>query len=150
MERYILHELRREGPETAGGRLGLLAEISHPRAPSPPRWLPPSPDTGGQRPPARLVGFGTVAPQASWKAALEEIERLAAAGLRGLGEMRPDSQGLFDMASKELAEIAGALRAHRMVLLLHTSEPVGHAYPGKGQATPARVACFNPVEAVPR
>ena len=53
--------------------------------------------------------------------------------------MRPDSQALFGMAPEELAEIAGALGAQRMALLLHASDPGGHTYSGKGQATPARM-----------
>ncbi|MGD9116813.1 MAG: amidohydrolase family protein, partial [Dehalococcoidia bacterium] len=45
--------------------------------------------------PERLVGFFSVQPQ-STKAAVAEIERCAKAGLRGVGEIRPDLQ-LFDL-----------------------------------------------------
>jgi predicted TIM-barrel fold metal-dependent hydrolase len=31
---------------------------------------------------------------------------------------------------------------HKLLLLLHTSEPVGHAYPGKGSVTPDRLYPF--------
>jgi predicted TIM-barrel fold metal-dependent hydrolase len=35
-----------------------------------------------------------------------------------------------------MAPIARVAREHRLVILTHTSEPVGHLYPGKGTITP--------------
>ena len=85
--------------------------------------------------PRRLVGFGTVQPQ-SPKAAVAEIERCARAGLRGVGEMRPDVQ-LFDLGDEMIMHpLAEALNQHRLPLLLHASEPIGHDYPGKGLLFP--------------
>lgn len=76
----------------------------------------------------RIVPFCTV--QASGPAALKEIERCAAAGARGLGELRPESQG-YALAGEAGALLAEAARRHDLVLLFHASEPVGHLYPGK-------------------
>ncbi|KPK47416.1 MAG: hypothetical protein AMJ77_03190 [Dehalococcoidia bacterium SM23_28_2] len=78
----------------------------------------------------RLIPFCVVQPQAE-DDALAETERCVRGGARGLGELRPDSQGysLDESAGVILAE--AALR-HDLVLLFHVSEPVGHAYPGKG------------------
>jgi predicted TIM-barrel fold metal-dependent hydrolase len=85
--------------------------------------------------PQRLVGFCAVQPQSS-KAAVAEIERCAQAGIRGVGEMRPDIQ-LFDLGDEVVMEpLVEVLRKHQLVLLLHASEPVGHDYPGKGGITP--------------
>jgi predicted TIM-barrel fold metal-dependent hydrolase len=85
--------------------------------------------------PQRLVGFGAVQPQ-SPKAAIAEIERCARAGIKGLGEMRPDIQ-LFDLCDEMIMNpLAEVLKAHKLVLLLHASEPIGHEYPGKGGITP--------------
>lgn len=85
--------------------------------------------------PRRLVGFGAVQPN-SPKAAVAEIERCAKAGIRGVGEMRPDIQ-LFDLSDEMvMAPLAEVLKEHRLVLLLHASEPIGHDYPGKGIMTP--------------
>jgi predicted TIM-barrel fold metal-dependent hydrolase len=85
--------------------------------------------------PQRLVGFGAVQPQ-SPKAAAAEIERCARAGIKGLGEMRPDIQ-LFDLCDEMIMNpLAEVLKAHKLVLLLHASEPIGHEYPGKGGITP--------------
>ncbi len=79
----------------------------------------------------RLVPFCTVQPRAgddAWR----EIERCARGGARGLGELRPESQG-YRLDGGEAAELlAEAARRHGLALLFHVSEPVGHAYPGKG------------------
>ena len=91
--------------------------------------------------PKRLVGFCAVQPQ-SPEAAVAEIERCAGGGIKGIGEMRPDMQ-LFDLGDKETMQpIAEAMRKHRLVLLTHASEPVGHGYPGKGIITPDRIYPF--------
>ena len=88
--------------------------------------------------PDRLTGFASVNP--AWgEAAVEEIRRCAEAGLRGIGELHPDTQG-FDIADARavapLMELAGSLS---LPVLLHCSEPVGHLYPGKGRTTPDKV-----------
>jgi predicted TIM-barrel fold metal-dependent hydrolase len=77
----------------------------------------------------RLVPFCVIQPQTG-DDALAEVERCVRGGARGLGELRPDSQGysLDESGGDILAE--AALR-HDLVLLFHVSEPVGHAYPGK-------------------
>jgi len=85
--------------------------------------------------PKRLIGFCTVQPN-SYEAALAEIERCAEGGIRGVGEMRPDMQ-LFDFRDEEVMEpFIEVMRKHKLILLTHSSEPVGHDYPGKGSITP--------------
>ena len=85
--------------------------------------------------PERLIGFGAVQPQ-SPEGAVAEIERLAKAGIKGIGEMRPDIQ-LFDPTDEFImTPLVEALRRHKLILLTHASEPVGHEYPGKGGITP--------------
>jgi predicted TIM-barrel fold metal-dependent hydrolase len=85
--------------------------------------------------PKRLVGFGAVQPQ-STKAAIAEIERCAKAGLKGVGEIRPDMQ-LFDLDDEMVIDpFVEALKHHKLILLTHASEPVGHKYQGKGGITP--------------
>ena len=85
--------------------------------------------------PQRLVGFCAVQPQSA-KASAAEIERCAKAGIRGVGEMRPDIQ-LFDLGDEVIMDpLAEVLKARKLALLLHASEPIGHEYPGKGGITP--------------
>lgn len=78
----------------------------------------------------RLIPFCTIQPRAG-NDAFREMERCARAGARGLGELRPDSQGyrLDDGAAAEV--LAEAALRHGLVLHFHVSEPVGHIYPGK-------------------
>ena len=85
--------------------------------------------------PKRLIGFGAIQPR-SLDAALAEIERCAGGGLKGVGELRPDVQA-FDLTDKALmTPLVEELVEHKQILLTHSSEPVGHQYPGKGTITP--------------
>jgi predicted TIM-barrel fold metal-dependent hydrolase len=77
----------------------------------------------------KLIPFCVIQPRAG-DAALAEIERCVDAGARGLGELRPESQGYsLDEGAGDI--LAGAALRHDLILLFHVSEPVGHAYPGK-------------------
>jgi predicted TIM-barrel fold metal-dependent hydrolase len=77
----------------------------------------------------RLIAFCTVQP--SDPGARAEIERCAAAGARGLGELRPAQQG-YSLAEGAAAELlAWASESLGLALLFHASEPAGHLYPGK-------------------
>jgi len=85
--------------------------------------------------PQRLIGFCAVQPH-SYEAAVAEVERCVKGGIRGVGEMRPDLQ-LFDLKDEEVMEpFIEVVRKHKLILLTHSSEPVGHDYPGKGSVTP--------------
>ncbi len=85
--------------------------------------------------PRRLVGFCAVQPR-SPEAAAAEIERCVGGGARGIGELRPDMQ-LFDLRDEEMMQpFVEVITKHRLILMTHTSEPVGHDYPGKGIITP--------------
>ena len=77
----------------------------------------------------RIVPFTTVNLQAG-EPALKEVERCARAGSRGLGELRPESQGwpLDGDTGDTLTNLASR---HGLILLFHVTEPVGHDYPGK-------------------
>ncbi len=91
--------------------------------------------------PDRLVGFCAIQPLTGEKA-IYEMERCARAGFKGVGELRPDAQG-FDLADRvSMAPIAEAAKKLGLILLFHTSEPVGHDYKGKGQVTPDQVYRF--------
>jgi hypothetical protein len=89
----------------------------------------------------RLIPFCTIQPRAG-NDALREMERCARAGARGLGELRPDSQGyrLDEGAAAEV--LAEAALRHGLALLFHVSEPVGHAYPGKAGLSVASFCRF--------
>ena len=88
--------------------------------------------------PDRLTGFASVNP--AWgDAAVVEAQRCASAGLRGIGELHPDTQGFDITDAGAMAPLMDAARSLGLPLLLHCSEPVGHLYPGKGRTTPDKV-----------
>ncbi len=94
-----------------------------------------------KRYPNRLVGFCSVQPL-SMTDAVKEIGRCAAAGIRGVGELRPDIQ-MLRLDDKEFMQpFVDALIKNNMILLTHSSEPVGHQYPGKGTVTPHMLYSF--------
>jgi predicted TIM-barrel fold metal-dependent hydrolase len=76
----------------------------------------------------RIVPFTTVNMAA--ERAEAEIARCAAAGARGLGELRPENQH-WDLNGDAGDRLAAAAREHNLVLLFHVTEDGGHEYPGK-------------------
>jgi len=79
--------------------------------------------------PDKLIGFA-VAPPGN-KETAKEIERCFNAGLKGVGELFPQGQGIDLINEKETSSIAGTCRELGIPLLLHANELVGHDYPGK-------------------
>jgi predicted TIM-barrel fold metal-dependent hydrolase len=87
----------------------------------------------------RLTCFATVNP--AQPDVVDELRRCADGGLRGVGELNADAQG-FDLEGVSIDLAADACIDLGIPMVLHCSEPVGHAYPGKGTATPGPVAGF--------
>lgn len=91
--------------------------------------------------PDRLAAFCSVQPL-SMDDALKEIERCAAGGAIGIGELRPDIQMLPIDDRDFMQSFVDVLIKNKMILLTHSSEPVGHQYPGKGTVTPQMLYSF--------
>ncbi len=89
----------------------------------------------GRRFPGRIVPFCSVQPRVG-EAAAREIERCARAGARGVGELMPDGQGYALDDAQVMGPVVEAVQGLGLILLSHASEPVGHAYSGKGKTTP--------------
>ena len=71
------------------------------------------------------------APSAARNDIRSKIRQLAAAGARGIGELRPESSG-YNLANSDEADLlTWAAAAFDLPVLVHASEPVGHAYAGK-------------------
>jgi uncharacterized protein len=84
--------------------------------------------------PDRLIGFGMVCLD-STAGALEEIKYCVAEGMRGIGEVRPP---LSVLSNADLIDpVISSLISNGLILCTHSSEPVGHIYPGKGDLTPS-------------
>lgn len=84
--------------------------------------------------PDRFTGMACVSPEEP--GAVAELERCLDAGLRGCGELFPDGQGMDLRDSPGLDRVAGVLEERGMLISIHSNEPVGHDYPGKGHNGP--------------
>ena len=89
----------------------------------------------------RLVGFAVVNPRQPL-GAVRELERCVAAGLQGVGELMPDGQGFSLSDPSIMSPLAEVATMHHLPVLVHSSEPVGHNYPGKGTTGPEAIYRF--------
>ena len=88
-----------------------------------------------RRRPDRLAGFAGVNPAWGGDAA-KELERCAAGGLVGVGELHPDTQS-YDLGDRAVMAPVMEVAADRgLMVTTHSSEPVGHQYAGKGTTRP--------------
>jgi predicted TIM-barrel fold metal-dependent hydrolase len=94
-----------------------------------------------RRYPKRIYGMAVLQPTIGLRA-VRELERCAKAGMIGLGELMPHGQGykLSDIAL--LAPVMEIVRQYQLLVLSHCSEPIGHAYPGKGDVSLQDVVTF--------
>ena len=90
-----------------------------------------------RRHPGELIPFCSVALQ-DMRLAVKEVERCFAQGARGVGELHISGVDLSHSAD-ELAPLMDCLHSLCMPCLIHASEPVGHTYPGKGDAVPPSI-----------
>lgn len=95
--------------------------------------------------PDHISWIGTVLPGSGKEAA--EAERCFEMGAVGIGELNADGQGFDLREPATLAPLVEVCVAHERPIMFHTSEPVGHIYPGKGTATPEKLVRF--LEAFP-
>jgi predicted TIM-barrel fold metal-dependent hydrolase len=87
--------------------------------------------------PDKLIGFACIQPLDARDA--QELDRCLSAGLMGLGELGPDGQK-FDIEDRWVLQASvEVLQHHKRPLLVHSSEPIGHTYAGKGQTFPWRL-----------
>ena len=88
--------------------------------------------------PKRIKAFCSVNPL--WgDSAVAEIERCAALGAYGVGELHADTQGFTSTQEDALRPFMQAAADLGLIVLIHGSEPLGHIYPGKGRMTPDRL-----------
>ena len=88
----------------------------------------------------RLIPFCCVNPLLP--SAAQELRRCANAGAKGVGELHQDTQG-FDIGDKQvMAPIMSVADEFGLPVMVHSSEPVGHQYGGKGKSTPELLMRF--------
>lgn len=95
--------------------------------------------------PDRIRWLGIINP--SEDGAIEEITRCADMGAIGFGELNTDGQGFSWSNPASYQEAITAIAALGLTAMTHTSEPVGHRYPGKGYAHPQEI--LTAIETVP-
>ncbi len=88
----------------------------------------------------RLAWLGIVNP--GQPGAVEELERARNLGAAGIGELNADAQGFSWEDGDGVRDVGEVATTLDLPLMAHVSEPVGHAYPGKGTATPPRILGF--------
>lgn len=91
--------------------------------------------------PGRLVPFCTANP-ALGDVAIRELERCADLGARGIGELHSYAQGYRLDDERVMRPFMEAAMTRDLIVLTHSSEPVGHIYAGKGTVTPDELCRF--------
>lgn len=86
----------------------------------------------------QLIPF-CVVPPGDPDFAAAEMERCQTLGAVGVGELFPQGQGWNLNDRTAIRSFMDTVRALGLILTVHTSEPVGHAYPGKDSTTPAAI-----------
>jgi len=94
-----------------------------------------------RRYPKRIYGMAVLQPTTGARA-IRELEHCAKEGMIGLGELMPHGQGykLSDIAL--LTPVIEVVRQYQMLVLSHCSEPIGHAYAGKGDVSLQDIVTF--------
>jgi predicted TIM-barrel fold metal-dependent hydrolase len=90
-----------------------------------------------QKYPRRFTGLGCFDPSADQ--AVAETERCLEGGLAGIGELAFYQAGIDELALKQLGPIMKMCADRDLPVLIHTNEPVGHAYHGKTPITLAQI-----------
>jgi predicted TIM-barrel fold metal-dependent hydrolase len=90
-----------------------------------------------QKYPRRFAGLGCFDPSADQ--AVAEAERCLEGGLAGIGELAFYQAGIDELALKQLGPIMEICADRDLPVLIHTNEPVGHAYHGKTPITLAQI-----------
>lgn len=91
-----------------------------------------------RRYPDRIAWLAIVSPAEGGNAGVL-LEDAFDHGARGVGELNADAQA-FELDRPEMLEpIAAVCISRNKPVMFHTSEPVGHDYPGKGVSTPAKL-----------
>jgi predicted TIM-barrel fold metal-dependent hydrolase len=90
-----------------------------------------------QKYPDRFIGLACFEP--SGKDTVVEAERCLVAGVSGIGELAFYQTGIDELALEQLAPIMDMCAKRDLPVLIHTNEPVGHAYHGKTPITLAQI-----------
>ncbi|MCL4368904.1 MAG: amidohydrolase family protein [Actinobacteria bacterium] len=82
----------------------------------------------------KLIAFASVPPAQRTEAG-REAARCLAAGMRGIGELNACAQHFSFGDPAQLRPLMEVAQSFDAPVLIHSTEPVGHRYPGKGRAS---------------
>jgi hypothetical protein len=95
--------------------------------------------------PQRLTGFACFDPFNS--DAENETARCIDAGLKGAGELAFYRTGIDQESLAKLKPVMAICREKNLPVMIHTNEPIGHAYPGKSPNTLVQI--YNLIKSFP-
>ena len=87
----------------------------------------------------RLAAACSVNPMWDGDLAIVEAKRCLDSGAVAIGELHADTQGWAASSYHCLDSLADLAKCRGAPIIVHASEPVGHAYAGKGSMTPDRL-----------
>ena len=91
--------------------------------------------------PDRIIPFTGINPSAG-KVGYKEAERCIASGAAGFGEVHSYQQKFSISDKNAMSPFMKLLYSEEKPIGIHSSEPVGHLYPGKGDTTPEKIVGF--------
>ncbi len=90
----------------------------------------------------RVKVLGSINPAWGLDKCIKELKRIKKSDVAGVGELHPDIQG-FDLLDFNLMDpIIDYMIENKMIFSIHSSEPVGHKYNGKGEMHPSILYSF--------
>ena len=90
--------------------------------------------------PSRIIPFCSVNP--NWgDYAIDQISEYLQDGMAGVDELHPSLQQ-FRLEDAQITPFWNKLIDAQLPLILHTSEPIGHSYPGKGDISLSQLTDF--------
>ena len=90
----------------------------------------------------QVKALGSINPAWNEGKSVDELKRIKKLGISGIGELHPDIQGFNLLDFNLMNPIVDYMVENKMIFSVHSSEPVGHIYNGKGKMYPSILYSF--------
>ena len=91
---------------------------------------------------SQVKTLGSINPAWGEDKSVDELKRIKKLGISGIGELHPDIQGFNLLDCNLMNPIVNYMIENNMIFSVHSSEPVGHIYNGKGEMYPSVLYSF--------
>tara|TARA_B100001179_G_scaffold97023_2_gene68976 strand:- start:800 stop:1642 length:843 start_codon:yes stop_codon:yes gene_type:complete len=91
---------------------------------------------------SQVKTLGSINPAWGEGKSVDELKRIKKLGISGIGELHPDIQGFNLLDFNLMNPIVDYMVENKMIFSVHSSEPVGHIYNGKGKMYPSILYSF--------